>query len=171
MSQRREVFEDLHNALRVMNLISDQTPIPNILYAMWLLENKQLRLGININVIRLIDFWSCLCNCNHSLYFTESLQFRYHHWSFTTNVSKWGWPLLGNQRGENHSYIEHFIPFWLHAHQYNVWTLVMVCLFTSRCSLEQSNWLYWNATYPLTLLIKSMSKRQCLLYVRKEFDN
>lgn len=50
MTQRREVFEDLHNALRVMNIISEQTPLPNILYAMWLLENKQLRLGVNIQV-------------------------------------------------------------------------------------------------------------------------
>lgn len=50
MTQRREVFEDLHNALKVMNIISEQTPISNVLYAMWLLENKQLRLGVNINV-------------------------------------------------------------------------------------------------------------------------
>lgn len=50
MLQRREVFDDLHNALRVMNIIGEQTPIPNVLYAMWLLENKQLRLGVNINV-------------------------------------------------------------------------------------------------------------------------
>ncbi|XP_055322933.1 TBC1 domain family member 7 [Sitodiplosis mosellana] len=49
MTQRREVFEDLHNALRVMHIISEQTPIPNVLYTMWLLENKQLRLGVNIN--------------------------------------------------------------------------------------------------------------------------
>lgn len=49
-TQRREVFEDLQNALKVMNIINDQTSIPNALYAMWLLENKQLRLGININV-------------------------------------------------------------------------------------------------------------------------
>lgn len=51
MAQRREVFEDLHNALRVMNIISDQSPVPNVHYAMWLLENRQLRLGANINVI------------------------------------------------------------------------------------------------------------------------
>lgn len=50
MLQRREVFDDLHNALRVMNIIGEQTPIPNVLYAMWLLENKQLRVGVNINV-------------------------------------------------------------------------------------------------------------------------
>lgn len=50
MTQRREVFEDLQNALRIMNIISEQTPMPNIFYAMWLLENKQLRLGVNINV-------------------------------------------------------------------------------------------------------------------------
>lgn len=55
MAQRREVFEDLQNALKVMNIINDQTPIPNALYAMWLLENKQLRLGVNINV-RIIWF-------------------------------------------------------------------------------------------------------------------
>lgn len=53
MTQRREVFEDLHNALRVMNIISEQTPIPNVLYSMWLLENKQLRLGVNINVSKM----------------------------------------------------------------------------------------------------------------------
>lgn len=51
MAQRLEVYEDLHQALRVMNIINDQTPIPNVFYAMWLLENKQLRLGLNINVI------------------------------------------------------------------------------------------------------------------------
>lgn len=51
MTQRLHVYEDLHQALRVMNIINDQTPIPNIFYAMWLLENKQLRLGLNINVI------------------------------------------------------------------------------------------------------------------------
>lgn len=50
MTQRREVYEDLYNALRVMNIINDQTPIPNVFYAMWLLENKQLRLALNINV-------------------------------------------------------------------------------------------------------------------------
>lgn len=51
MTQRREVFEDLHNALRVMNIINEQTLLPNVLYAMWLLEKKQLRLGTNVNVI------------------------------------------------------------------------------------------------------------------------
>lgn len=50
MAQRRDVFEDLRQALRIMNIINDQTPIPNMLYAMWLLENKQLRQGTNINV-------------------------------------------------------------------------------------------------------------------------
>lgn len=50
MTQRHDVFEDLRQALRIMNIINDQTPIPNMLYAMWLLENKQLRQGTNINV-------------------------------------------------------------------------------------------------------------------------
>lgn len=56
MTQRQDVFEDLRQALRIMNIINDQTPIPNMLYAMWLLENKQLRQGTNINV-------SCMCVC------------------------------------------------------------------------------------------------------------
>lgn len=50
MTQRHDVFEDLRQALRIMNIVNDQTPIPNMLYAMWLLENKQLRQGTNINV-------------------------------------------------------------------------------------------------------------------------
>lgn len=48
--QHHDVFEDLRQALRIMNIVNDQTPIPNMLYAMWLLENKQLRQGTNINV-------------------------------------------------------------------------------------------------------------------------
>lgn len=51
MAQRRQVYDDLYNALKVMNIITEQTPIPIVFYAMWLLENKQLRLGLNINVI------------------------------------------------------------------------------------------------------------------------
>lgn len=50
MAQRRQVYDDLYNALKVMNIITEQTPIPIVFYAMWLLENKQLRLGLNINV-------------------------------------------------------------------------------------------------------------------------
>lgn len=50
MVQRREVYDDLNNALNVINIINDRTPIPNVFNAMWLLENKQLRLGFNINV-------------------------------------------------------------------------------------------------------------------------
>lgn len=50
MTQRREVYEDLYSALSVMTIINDRTPLPNVFYAMWLLENKQLPLGFNINV-------------------------------------------------------------------------------------------------------------------------
>lgn len=50
MTQRQEVYDDLNHALRIMNIINDQTPTSNVFYAMWLLENKQLRLGLNINV-------------------------------------------------------------------------------------------------------------------------
>lgn len=50
MTQRQEVYDDLSHALRVMNIINDQTPTSNVCYAMWLLENKQLTLGLNITV-------------------------------------------------------------------------------------------------------------------------
>lgn len=55
ITQRRDVFDDLRQALRIMKIINDQTPIPNMLYAMWLLENKQLRQGANINVSAVIQ--------------------------------------------------------------------------------------------------------------------
>lgn len=50
MTQRSEVYEDLLRALQVINIINEQTPIPNIFYAMWLLENRQLGLSVNIKV-------------------------------------------------------------------------------------------------------------------------
>lgn len=50
MAQRSEVYEDLLRALQVMNIISDQTPVPNAFFAMWLLENRQLSLSANIKV-------------------------------------------------------------------------------------------------------------------------
>lgn len=50
MSQRKAVYEDLKAALNIMQLITDKTPTANVFYAMWLLENKQLTIGLNINV-------------------------------------------------------------------------------------------------------------------------
>lgn len=50
MTQRSEVYEDLLRALHVMNIVNDQTPISNTFYAMWLLENRQLSLSVNIKV-------------------------------------------------------------------------------------------------------------------------
>lgn len=83
MIQRQEVYDDLNNALRVMNIINDQTPTSNAFYAMWLLENKQLRLGLNINVSilpRIFVFDGCLADISidsfvHDVFFcvAESL--------------------------------------------------------------------------------------------------
>lgn len=50
MSQRTAVYEDLKAALQIMHIINDKTPAANVFYAMWLLENKQLTVGFNINV-------------------------------------------------------------------------------------------------------------------------
>lgn len=50
LAQRTEVYEDLLRALKVMNVVNERTPVPNIFYAMWLLENRQLSLSANINV-------------------------------------------------------------------------------------------------------------------------
>lgn len=50
MAQRTAVYEDLLKALQVLQIVNDRTPTANTFYAMWLLENKQLSLGLNINV-------------------------------------------------------------------------------------------------------------------------
>lgn len=50
MTQREAVYEDLLRALQVMRIVDDKTPKPKVLYAMWLLETKQLCLGYDLNV-------------------------------------------------------------------------------------------------------------------------
>lgn len=49
MEQRVIVYQDLHRALVVMRLINETMPKSKIFYAMWLLENRKLYLGYNIN--------------------------------------------------------------------------------------------------------------------------
>lgn len=44
------VYEDLLRALKVLRLIDDKTSKSRIFYAMWLLENRKLKAGVNINV-------------------------------------------------------------------------------------------------------------------------
>lgn len=53
MEQRKAVYEDLLSALHTMRIVNGKTPTANVFHAMWLLENKQLALGFNINVIKL----------------------------------------------------------------------------------------------------------------------
>ena len=50
MEQRKAVYEDLLHALRKMRIVDEKTPKSRVFYAMWLLENKQLYLGINLSV-------------------------------------------------------------------------------------------------------------------------
>lgn len=50
MTQREAVYDDLLRALQVMRIVDDKTPKPRVLYAMWLLETKQLCLGYDLNV-------------------------------------------------------------------------------------------------------------------------
>lgn len=49
MVQRTIVYQDLHRALVVMRIINETTTKSKVFNAMWLLENKQLYLGLNIN--------------------------------------------------------------------------------------------------------------------------
>ncbi|XP_058812200.1 TBC1 domain family member 7 [Topomyia yanbarensis] len=49
MTQREAVYNDLLRALQVMRLIDVKTPKHKVLYAMWLLETKQLCLGFDLN--------------------------------------------------------------------------------------------------------------------------
>ncbi|EDS33685.1 TBC1 domain family member 7 [Culex quinquefasciatus] len=48
MQQRIAVYDDLLRALQVMGTIDDKTPKNRVLYAMWLLETKQLCLGFDL---------------------------------------------------------------------------------------------------------------------------
>ncbi|KAJ6638197.1 TBC1 domain family member 7 [Pseudolycoriella hygida] len=50
MAQWSMVYEDLLRALKVLRLIDDKTTKSRIFYAMWLLENRKLKAGVNINV-------------------------------------------------------------------------------------------------------------------------
>lgn len=50
MAQWSMVYEDLLRALKVIRLIDDKTAKSRVFYAMWLLENRKLKAGININV-------------------------------------------------------------------------------------------------------------------------
>lgn len=49
MEQRVIVYQDLHRALVVMRMINETMPKAKIFYSMWLLENRKLYLGCNIN--------------------------------------------------------------------------------------------------------------------------
>ena len=50
MRQKRETFNDLVHALRVMRYIDDQTPKARVFYAMYLLETRQLSCPANVYV-------------------------------------------------------------------------------------------------------------------------
>lgn len=50
MAQMSMVYEDLFRALKVLRLIDDKTSKSRIFYAMWLLEKRKLKPGINIHV-------------------------------------------------------------------------------------------------------------------------
>lgn len=50
MNQRSEVYDDLNRALQVMNIVNERTPLPNIFYAMWLLENRKLSHSVHVKV-------------------------------------------------------------------------------------------------------------------------
>ncbi|XP_055630478.1 TBC1 domain family member 7 isoform X2 [Toxorhynchites rutilus septentrionalis] len=49
MTQREAVYNDLLRALHVIRIIDERTPKHKVLYAMWLLETKQLCLGFDLN--------------------------------------------------------------------------------------------------------------------------
>lgn len=51
-NQRLAVFEDLQRALWKLRVIDDKTAMANVFHAMWLLENRRLRVGFNVNVRR-----------------------------------------------------------------------------------------------------------------------
>jgi hypothetical protein len=51
MTQRKAVYGDLLHALKVMRIIDEKTQKCRVFYAMWLLETKKLRLGLNINIV------------------------------------------------------------------------------------------------------------------------
>lgn len=50
MAQKNAVFEDLQHALKIMGIVDEKTSKSKVFHAMWLLENKRLQIGININV-------------------------------------------------------------------------------------------------------------------------
>ena len=50
MEQRVAVYNDLLKALKIMRIVDETTPTSRVLYAMWLLEKKQLYLGRDITV-------------------------------------------------------------------------------------------------------------------------
>ncbi|XP_053687845.1 TBC1 domain family member 7 [Sabethes cyaneus] len=49
MTQREAVYNDLQRALQVLRVVDEKTPKHRVLYAMWLLETKQLCLGYDLN--------------------------------------------------------------------------------------------------------------------------
>lgn len=57
MAQWSMVYEDLFRALKVLRLIDDKTSKSRIFYAMWLLENRKLKAGVNINVSFLMPYF------------------------------------------------------------------------------------------------------------------
>lgn len=56
MAQRAAVNEDLLRALRVLRIVDDRTPPAKRFHAMWLLENKRLKTGFNVNVMQYFVF-------------------------------------------------------------------------------------------------------------------
>jgi len=49
MEQRTIIYQDLHRALVIMRIINETVTKAKVFHAMWLLENKQLYLGLNIS--------------------------------------------------------------------------------------------------------------------------
>lgn len=61
MEQRVAVYKDIYRALEVMQIINTSMPKAKIFYAMWLLENRKLYLGCNINApSNFVTIASCL---------------------------------------------------------------------------------------------------------------
>lgn len=60
MAQRVAVFDDLYRALRVLRIIDDKTLPSRVFHTMFLLENKKLKSGFNINVSLLLLYYYSL---------------------------------------------------------------------------------------------------------------
>ena len=56
MKQRKESFLDLLHALKIMKYIDEKTPQSQIFLAMFLLETRSLKAGINLGVSFFVDY-------------------------------------------------------------------------------------------------------------------